>query len=421
MAVMPEPGILLIKQFEGCHLEAYPDPLSGAEPYTIGWGSTRRQDGTPFYLGERITQAEADDLLLWQIDRDFLPAIATIPNWHGFTDGQAGAMLSFAYNLGAGFYGASGFQTITRVLQNADWINLEYALTRYRNPGSNVEEGLLRRRLSEARVFLDDTPGYRLTSAGETYFAEASRTYYQSSQLSDQAFRYLRAIAGRPTHLAQSPPPASPSQPETAQRTLALTEPPITGGDVRLVQEALVEAGAPLDVDSIFGPSTEQAVQWFQRLNGLPVDGVVAAATRSQLLQRSLYLTEPYLFGEDVKTLQSALNRQGFDLTADGVFGLETRDAIEAFQRRTGLLVDGVVGNHSRRILNARMLYLKLPYLQGDDVEWLQKTLTRFGLSTSIDGVFGPGTEWTVKQFQARNHLNADGVVGAQTWVKLGL
>ena len=50
----------LIKEFEGCHLQAYPDPLSGGLPITIGWGTTRKGDGSAFRLGDKITQAQAD-------------------------------------------------------------------------------------------------------------------------------------------------------------------------------------------------------------------------------------------------------------------------------------------------------------------------------------------------------------------------
>jgi hypothetical protein len=34
-------GIDLIKEFEGCELEAYPDPGTGGVPWTIGWGLCR--------------------------------------------------------------------------------------------------------------------------------------------------------------------------------------------------------------------------------------------------------------------------------------------------------------------------------------------------------------------------------------------
>jgi len=50
------PGVDLIKEFEGCHLKAYYDPLTGGLPITIGWGSTRRKDGTRFMIGNKITQ-----------------------------------------------------------------------------------------------------------------------------------------------------------------------------------------------------------------------------------------------------------------------------------------------------------------------------------------------------------------------------
>ena len=56
-------GINLIKKFEGCHLNAYPDPLSGGLPITIGWGSTKDFDGTPFKMGRVISQKYADTLL----------------------------------------------------------------------------------------------------------------------------------------------------------------------------------------------------------------------------------------------------------------------------------------------------------------------------------------------------------------------
>jgi hypothetical protein len=46
----PASGLKLIKEFEGCHLKAYPDPLSGNLPITIGWGTTRKKDGSPFKM-----------------------------------------------------------------------------------------------------------------------------------------------------------------------------------------------------------------------------------------------------------------------------------------------------------------------------------------------------------------------------------
>ena len=142
-------GLQLIKQFEGCHLKAYPDPLTGGLPITIGWGSTRKKDGSPFKLGDTITQEEADELLITQCKTQFLPALQKIPHWNEMSEGKQGALLSFAYNLGAGFYGGNNFNTITRVLKNKEWDKVPDALYLYRNPGSNVEAGLARRRKAE--------------------------------------------------------------------------------------------------------------------------------------------------------------------------------------------------------------------------------------------------------------------------------
>ena len=150
---LPEPGVDLIKEFEGCHLKAYYDPLTGSLPITIGWGSTRRKDGSRFMIGNRITQEEADDLLYFQLRREFIPALQKIPYWSEMNDNQRGALLSFAYNLGADFYGASNFNTITRVLKNKEWNKVPETLKLYRNPGSKVEAGLLRRRVAEGKLW----------------------------------------------------------------------------------------------------------------------------------------------------------------------------------------------------------------------------------------------------------------------------
>jgi len=147
-------GIDLIKKFEGCHLKAYPDPLSGGLPITIGWGSTRKKNGTPFKLGDTITQKEADELLIAQCESQFLPSLSKIPYWREMNDNQRGALLSFAYNLGAGFYNSSNFNTISRHLREKNWGVIPKVLEMYRNPGSNVEAGLLRRRVAEGKLWV---------------------------------------------------------------------------------------------------------------------------------------------------------------------------------------------------------------------------------------------------------------------------
>lgn len=144
----------LIKEFEGCHLSAYPDPLTGGLPITIGWGSTKDFNGKPFKLGEKISQKVADDLLIHQIKTEFIPELSKIPYWSEMNDNQRGALLSFAYNLGASFYNASNFYTISRHLREKIWGYIPKILEMYRNPGSKVEAGLLRRRKAEGKLWI---------------------------------------------------------------------------------------------------------------------------------------------------------------------------------------------------------------------------------------------------------------------------
>jgi GH24 family phage-related lysozyme (muramidase) len=146
-------AIALIKEFEGCHLSAYPDPLSGGEPWTIGYGTTRYSSGAPVKRGDKINVIEADMLLRLEVDRIAAKLRSTVPHWNEMNDDQRSALVSFAYNLGAGFYGSGGFETISRCLRERKWADVPAAMELYRNPGTNVEAGLLRRRRAEGKLW----------------------------------------------------------------------------------------------------------------------------------------------------------------------------------------------------------------------------------------------------------------------------
>jgi len=147
-------GIELIKKFEGFESKAYPDPLSGNLPITIGYGSTKNLDGQPFKLGETITQQQAEELLINQILKDFIPSLQKIPYWDSMNSDMQGALLSFGYNLGADFYNSSGFNTITKTLKEKRWKDVPSALNLYVNPGTNVTVGLMRRRKAEGELWI---------------------------------------------------------------------------------------------------------------------------------------------------------------------------------------------------------------------------------------------------------------------------
>lgn len=110
--------------------------------------------------------------------------------------------------------------------------------------------------------------------------------------------------------------------------------------------------GAPVDVDGVFGTATRAALEAFQRLRGLRVDGICGPQTWNTLVEagfrlgdRFLYHRTPMLRGDDVAELQQRLCSLGFDTgRVDGIFGDDTVRALGEFQRNAGLPVDGIVG-----------------------------------------------------------------------------
>jgi hypothetical protein len=58
---------------------------------------------------------------------------------------------------------------------------------------------------------------------------------------------------------------------------------------------------------------------------------------------------------------------------------------------------------------------------RGEPVKALQQALVGAGFDLDVDGDFGKKTEDAVKEFQRRNGLTADGIVGSKTLTMLGL
>jgi N-acetylmuramoyl-L-alanine amidase len=108
---------------------------------------------------------------------------------------------------------------------------------------------------------------------------------------------------------------------------------------------------------------------------------------------------------------------------AEGLFGAGTAAAVEAFQHRRGLRVDGVCGRQTWGALveagislGDRFLYLRAPMFRGDDVADLQKRLSALGFDTGrVDGIFGGLTSSALAEFQRNLNLPVDGILGAST------
>jgi GH24 family phage-related lysozyme (muramidase) len=143
----------LVKEFEGCRLTAYPDPESGGEPWTIGWGSTRDLQGRPFKEGDRISQEQADALLRSRLEDDWRRLRDCIPIYKALSVNRQAALLSFTYNCGPRWFGAQGFDTLSNALKAGQLEAVPAALMLYVNPGGPSEAGLRRRRRAEGALW----------------------------------------------------------------------------------------------------------------------------------------------------------------------------------------------------------------------------------------------------------------------------
>lgn len=134
--------------------------------------------------------------------------------------------------------------------------------------------------------------------------------------------------------------------------------------------------------------------------------------------------------GKQVVDIQTRLAALDFFLGnegADGLFGPHTQNAIRSFQQRRLLLADGVVDENTwTELVEAghqpgdRLLYLRVPYMRGDDVLYLQRRLDELGFDCGpVDGIFGPSLEIAVTEFQRNAGLIVDGIVGETTLDRL--
>jgi hypothetical protein len=119
--------------------------------------------------------------------------------------------------------------------------------------------------------------------------------------------------------------------------------------------------------------------------------------------------------GEAVRTIQYLLRARGYSLAVDGIFGAETEARVKSFQQSKGLAVDGIVGNQTWEAL----IITVQRGSTGDAVRAVQSQLNTRGYGLAVDGVFGSATEAAVRDFQSRNGLAVDGIVGPNTWCKL--
>lgn len=133
----------MIEAWEGLMLRAYRDMVG---VLTIGYGHT----GSDVQAGQVITQAQADQLLSNDLHK-FEVAVSGLTNGVPTSQQQFDAMVSFAFNLGSGALAGS---TLLRLHRAGNFVGAAAQFQRWDHAGGVEVQGLLRRRLGEAGVYL---------------------------------------------------------------------------------------------------------------------------------------------------------------------------------------------------------------------------------------------------------------------------
>jgi len=143
-------GADLIKSFEGCEknlpdgtFAAYPDPGTGNDPWTIGWGAT----GPGIRKGVVWTRAQCDARFAEDMKRYAADVSRAIGN-AATTQNQFDAMCSFHYNTGA-----IGKATLTKLHNQGKFAQAAAEFARWNRAGGRVLAGLTRRRAAEAALY----------------------------------------------------------------------------------------------------------------------------------------------------------------------------------------------------------------------------------------------------------------------------
>lgn len=149
-----EKGLNLIKQFEGCRLQAY---QCAAGVWTIGYGHT-----AGVKQGQTITQVQAEEYLRQDCQKfeRYVNNAAYVPITEQLNQNQFDALVSFSYNCGQG-----NLKTLCKGRSTAQ---IAAALPKYNKAAGKVLSGLVRRRAAEQKLFNTAVSGTAETANTET-------------------------------------------------------------------------------------------------------------------------------------------------------------------------------------------------------------------------------------------------------------
>lgn len=137
--------IRLVKHFESFFPKAYLDPVKIP---TIGYGTIKYENGNKVKLGDKITEEEAINEMLYELNQKYnaiKPHIKVELNTN-----QIDALVSFAYNVGEGALIKS---TLLKKVNEGKFDEVPTQFMKWINAGGRPLKGLWRRRFAEALLF----------------------------------------------------------------------------------------------------------------------------------------------------------------------------------------------------------------------------------------------------------------------------
>ena len=349
-----------------------------------------------------------------------------------------------------------------------------YVVLQMGSTGSRVQA--LQEALIELGFLNGSADGVFGTATQEAVIALQTKNDYPATGIVDQNLQ-AHIYSGKPKN-------------SKGVKTEVKTLPPITGINITLndrgqivrdVQTRLKELGYYAgDISGVYDSKTRTAVINYQKAVGLQADGICGVKTQTALLGTDAVppqatnapTQEPAATpvptfqiptatvrrgdtGENVRLIQQRLIDLGYlNGKVDGVFGSASQKALEAFQSKHGLKVDGTAGSATYAILfsynalSASAMPTPAPSAiptiapttptptpapitrenvvviregtVGDAVKRLQERLTQLGYYVaSVDGVCKLDDVAAIRVFQRYNSLTVDGVAGYDTQVKL--
>ena len=210
-------GLALIKQYEGCRLAAY---RCAAGVWTIGYGHT-----AGVHSGMTITQAQADAYLQQDVAKfeGYVNNPAYVPITEQLNQNQFDALVSFAFNLGAG--------NLRKLCKGRTAAQIARTMSNYNKAAGKVLAGLKRRREAEQKLF--NTPDTGTMASATTTMASTT-----TKNTEDYNMQTIKKGS--------------------------------KGKSVK-VWQIIIGAAA----DGIFGSGTESATKTWQSNHGLAADGIV--------------------------------------------------------------------------------------------------------------------------------------------------